>query len=787
MASPSPKTEPRIVALTPGLERHGLSLGGKAEGLLALMERGARVPPAFAIVDATADWLPADLGAHYRALGGGRVAVRSSAVGEDGERSSFAGQFESVLDVEGLEALEAAVARCLSSASLERVEAYRARMGEGRAAMSVIVQSMVDARAAGVIFTVDPISGRRDRLVIDAVAGRGDALVSGERTPDHHVVDEAGVVVERERGGDGACLDETVLRSLADEARRLAEAFGAPLDLEWALDREGAVHFLQARPITRLPSDPRELDVVPDPEGIVTRANIGEMMPGAVTPLTLSVTARGIDQGLQRMYVRLGAREEVERGFVFVGALHGHLHLSLSRMAETARHILGSTPEDVAFAICGAEVPELSGIDPLPLPVRLLGTARYVRALATIPAHRAAMERLVATFRIPRSDRPREAFEAIDRGLEALFTAYELHLLSSAGAGAMAPFLLGVVARGKQPTEADHATVASLLSGATGVESADIAEGITRIARLARPEDLERLARPDDEALAYLRSDASGEMGRAFREYLRRHGHRAVREAELRQTEWRRDPTPLLASLRAAVRSPHPPRERTTNAPAPRTLRPLVKLAHAAVRSRERTKSLLIEITAKFRDAYRDLAELLVHRGLLPDDDLVYFFTHEELGAFCRDPREEDVARAETRRLGHEYRMSCEFPVVWRGVTEPLPRVVHVGEGEALGKPVSPGVVEGRAFVARTLAEAAGVEPGDILITPITDVGWTPYFAVIGGLATEVGSAVSHGAVVAREYGIPAAVGFGDATRRFQTGDRVLLDGTRGLLRRIPA
>src|SRR5690606_1487675 len=124
MASPSPKTEPRIVALTPGLERRGLSLGGKAEGLLALMERGARVPPAFAIVDATADWLPADLGAHYRALGGGRVAVRSSAVGEDGERSSFAGQFESVLDVEGLEALEAAVARCLSSASLERVEAY---------------------------------------------------------------------------------------------------------------------------------------------------------------------------------------------------------------------------------------------------------------------------------------------------------------------------------------------------------------------------------------------------------------------------------------------------------------------------------------------------------------------------------------------------------------------------------------------------------------------------------------------------------------------------------------
>jgi rifampicin phosphotransferase len=231
--------------------------------------------------------------------------------------------------------------------------------------------------------------------------------------------------------------------------------------------------------------------------------------------------------------------------------------------------------------------------------------------------------------------------------------------------------------------------------------------------------------------------------------------------------------------MREAPRAPSPA------PPVPRALAPLVSLAHAAVRSRERTKSLLIEITAELRDAYRDLAEVLVRQGCLHDQDLVFFFTHDELGAFCQRPSERDVARAVARRLGHDYRMSCEFPVVWVGNCEPLPRVFEVGHGEAVGRPVSPGHVEGRACVARTLAEAAAVRPGDILITPITDVGWTPYFAVIGGLATDVGSAVSHGAVVAREYGIPAAVGFGDATRRFRTGDRVLLDGTRGVLRRL--
>jgi rifampicin phosphotransferase len=788
MVSPStlmPEASPSIVLLTAGLERRGLSLGGKAEGLVALLERGARVPPAFAILGAREDHLPDSLAAHYEALGAGRVAVRSSAVGEDGERLSYAGQFETILDVSGFDALEHAIARCLASQSLARVDAYRAHAGERAAGMTVIVQTMVDAIAAGVVFTVDPISGRRDRLVIDAVSGLGEALVSGARTPDHHVLDDAFEAVEREVREDGPALDDATLRAIAGEARRLAERFGVPLDLEWAIDTEGTLYFLQARPITRLPSDPRELDLLPDPSGVITRANIGEMMPGAVTPLTLSTTARGIDQGLQRMYVRLGARRHVEESFVFVGALHGHLNLSLTRMAESATYILGSTTRDVAYAICGREVPELAPATPMSTPRRLIGTARYVRALASIPRFRAKMEHLVATCRIARSDDPVAAFEAIDHEIERLFECYELHLLSSAGAGAMAPFLLGVVSRGKTPSEADHAKVASLLAGATQVESADIAQGITRIAHLARHEDERALEEDDASALAYLRSDESGAMGREFCEYLVRHGHRAVREAELRQVEWRRDPSPLLSSLRVAVGARNTPRRTSSTPSVPRAMRPLVALAHAAVRSRERTKSLLIEITALLRDAYRGLAQVLVAQGHLPDEDLVYFFTHEELGAFCRAPSATDVERAEARRLGHDYRMSCEFPVVWVGTREPLPRAVVIGEGDALGKPVSPGRVEGRACVARTLAEAAAVRPGDVLITPITDVGWTPYFAVIGGLATDVGSAVSHGAVVAREYGIPAAVGFGDATRRFRTGERVLLDGTRGILRRL--
>jgi pyruvate,water dikinase len=210
----------------------------------------------------------------------------------------------------------------------------------------------------------------------------------------------------------------------------------------------------------------------------------------------------------------------------------------------------------------------------------------------------------------------------------------------------------------------------------------------------------------------------------------------------------------------------------------------LLPVAHAAIRSREHTKSALVAVTTELKHAYRALGASMARRGLLPDEDAVFFVTHEELGDGARGRRHlSHVAVARRRTL--DYQMPLHFPETFRGRPEPLPSApVQPQDSALVGKPVSRGVVTGRARVVTTLEEAASLEAGEILIAPITDVGWTPYFALIAGLATDVGSAVSHGAVVAREYGLPAVVNLRAATTHFRTGEIVTLDGDRGTLAR---
>jgi len=386
----------------------------------------------------------------------------------------------------------------------------------------------------------------------------------------------------------------------------------------------------------------------------------------------------------------------------------------------------------------------------------------------------------------------RQLYRAIDEGLPNVWKAYELHLLSSSSAGALSPILLGILARGEEPTQEHHAEVAEMLAGARNVESADIAEGVERvIERLSEnPAAAVAFASAEPEAaLAWLCSTEAGSAGDEFGRYLDRHGHRAVRELELRQNGWAVDPMPLIVSLQSGLRArlEHGAPRRAgaspkTSAEEHPFIRRLLPLAHAAIRCREHTKSALVAVTTEFKHAYRALGSRMAEEGLLSDQDAVFFLTHQELGELLRG-RQELGDLAVRRRRVVDYQMPLHFPQIFSNRPEPLRLVPIEGhDGALVGKPVSRGTVTGPARVVETLEEAAALQAGEILIAPITDVGWTPYFSLIAGLATDVGSAVSHGAVVAREYGLPAVVNLRVATSRFQTGDLVELDGDHGTL-----
>jgi pyruvate,water dikinase len=212
-----------------------------------------------------------------------------------------------------------------------------------------------------------------------------------------------------------------------------------------------------------------------------------------------------------------------------------------------------------------------------------------------------------------------------------------------------------------------------------------------------------------------------------------------------------------------------------------RGLRWLLPRAHNAIRRREHTKSQLVELAHRFKLAFRYLGEQMASEGILPDADLVYFFSTSELPVFIAEPRSSAVEQALARRSALDYQQQFEFPEISVGLPQPLePQSVDVADGVLQGRPASRGVVEGIVRVAHTLAEAAALEPGEILVTPITDIGWTPYFSLIGGLVTDLGSSVSHGAVIAREYGLPCVVNTRQATHFLQTGNRVRLDGDTG-------
>jgi len=780
--------EPRCIALR---EASAPGVGGKAEGLAWLIDAGFRVPDGFVIIGATATELPSDLDQRYEDLGGGRVAVRSSAMGEDSGAASHAGQYATILNVEGRDALRAAIVECIQSSGSGGAAAYRAHLAPGdQTSMGVVVQRMLDARVAGVVFTFDPASARRDRVIVDAVPGLGESLVGGRVTPDHWVLSKSGTVVESEIASAAPSLNPSELAGLVAEALRAERLRGEPLDIEWALDRDGELWFLQARPVARAPADPNELDSVPRDGAVHTWANIGEMMPGAVTPLTYSVTGRGIDIGMKRMYRRIGSAVPESDEPRYVAMFYGHLFLNLQTLSTLCADVAGSTKEQLCLALCGRDVEELEAPPPSPSWRRALNGARYFAILLSSRRYAAELDRLLSDFSIATHGDVRQRFEAIDEALPVLWRAYELHLLSSAAAGALSPILLGVVARGEEPTSEHHAEVARMLAGATAVESADIAVGAERILECLadHPHARDRFAStPPDQALQWVSSPASGQAGVELARYLQRHGHRAVRELELRQRGWGTDPMPVIASLQAGLRArlerPQRPARRAASRAATRRMpKPMLQLAHRAIRSREHSKSALVAITSEFKQAYRALGKRLADEGALPDEDAVFFLLHDELGLLV-DGERALAETAKARRRVIAYQMPLSFPQIFLGRPEPIGKARRTTNGlELVGRPVSPGVVRGRARVVHALQEAAAVESGEVLIAPVTDVGWTPYFAVIAGIATDVGSAVSHGAVVAREYGLPAVVNLRVATTSFRTGDEVILDGDRGTL-----
>ncbi|MBV9898156.1 MAG: phosphoenolpyruvate synthase [Chloroflexi bacterium] len=756
----------------------------------------------------------------YAELGGGRVAVRSSATAEDLPGASFAGQQDTYLNVVGDEDLLDAIRRCWASLWNDRAVAYRAKNAIDPAGVSlaVVVQKMVEATAAGVLFTADPLTGQRGRAVVDAVPELGERLVSGTVNPDHFVVDPVHhQVLERRLAGTAAVLSEAELSALADIGGKVEAHFATPQDIEFALDAERRIWLVQSRPITTLYPLPERL---PDPARDLRVYFSGNVFQGYFEPLTpmgiqffqllgtgvyRTFGARirdpvagppGLVEAGMRLFIDVTpvVRDRVGQGAFasILGAGEARSSVVLRQLASdprlrvTRRSQLASL-RVVAAGLLRAGVPQAA----LPVLARPLATrARYEREIEAItrialPPHADADARLDAFERL--------LVEAVPAMLPRLLGLMAPAMLSLG----LAHALLRGVAR---PDE-----LQTLTRGAPNNPTTEMDLALWAMAaRLRSDVDARRALleqQPADLARAYAVRSLPSALQRELAAFLARYGFRSIGEIDVGVKRWSEDPTHILGVLSNYIRLDDPAlapdaqfargraaaggmlSELVGRVHGPR--RWLVQLVLRRMRTligfREAPKYHIIRLLATpARQLLLAVGGDLAGAGLLAQPEDIFFLRLPEARRAARgeDFRAEVASRRE--RFERE-RARRHIPrVLLSDGTDAEVALVAPTTGDGLsGSPASPGVVEG---IARVILSPLGarLEPGEILVAPSTDPGWTPLFLTAGGLVMEMGGMMSHGAVVAREYGIPAVVGVAGATERIASGQRVTVDGSAG-------
>src|SRR5262245_12744062 len=808
------------------------SVGGKGLSLGLMTRAGLPVPPGFCITSAAHRRLRGqqlhndDSLAHaildaYRQLGGGPVAVRSSATAEDGSVYSFAGQQETILGVIGEKDLLDAVARCWDSLEPERARAYRRQQGvEGNGlAMAVVVQRLVPAEVAGVLFTRDPLDPQGRRMLVEAAWGLGESVVSGQVTPDRfHIDRHTGAVYERHistkplrRPPAGpepvpptlqnqACLDDGQLGQLADIGRRVERFYDGPRDVEWALV-EGRFWLLQARPITTADAAEREqvrreeiaaLKTLAEPGGTVwSRYNLSEVLPEP-TPMTWAIVRRFMSGkgGFGLMYRDLGYKPHPsldECGAYDL--ICGRPYCNLSREPRfypglfPREHPFALLKEDPQRAIYPKVVsrPGRAGLlfwltFPLRLPVVCFKALRFAARLGSLTRDFAARFRkeVLPPFsaeveREAREDRSGLTTPALLERLE-FWTHRTLYDFAR---DSLKPTVLAASAM---------MNLERSLTGALGQERASAALG--ELTTGVRPD-------PDADFAGAVRDLGAGRLDRPT--FLERFGHRGPEEMELARPRWAEDHAALDRLVGQAREQSAPsaePTEEERNAVWERIA------AEAKLSSLKRT---LLTTEVQALRTYTGLRETAKHhlmrgyaliRQFLVEMDRrfkldggIFFLTPDELPRLSAgEDLSGEIARRRRRRAAA---LSLEVPsVLFSDDLDAIGRPLVVAGAESLkGVPLSAGTAEALALVLeQPLAE--GELPGEpyILVCPSTDPAWVPLFVQARGLVMETGGVLSHGAIVAREFGLPAVAGLPGVTRRLRTGQRLRVDGASALV-----
>ena len=751
------------------------------------------------------DSLRAEIADEYAALGGDvPVAVRSSATAEDLPEASFAGQQDTYLNVRGLEDLLVAVRDCWASLWTARAMAYRARQAidPTTVSLAVVVQQMVDANAAGVMFTANPSNGHRDETVISAAWGLGESVVSGSVNTDNIVVSEADGTVLSSETADKAVmtvptehrtqerpvpqeqrrqpvLSESDAAALAAYGTRIEDHYGAPQDIEWAR-ADGQFFIVQARPITALPEVEAAMPTdwtVPEPTAMYVRASIVEQLPDPLSPLFADMIDGAVTRSLQSLFNELLGEDLIRDDDVGLPTINGYAYYRYKRSgmwrlmwkSPKAFRVLPSSQgrwrsyshpkyRRIVRDWTGRDLGEMSTEELLAGVEELVeAAAEYYTAVQTIIPIAATSEVLFTRF-----------YDAVVRGKDD------------------PPAQVFMLGSDSEPIRAEK----SLYDLATWTRSHQVlAESLLGM----QPQEfLERAAASDDSVWH--------EWHTRFQHHLGAYGH-TVYNLDFMNAVPADDPAPLLETLRFFVSGkgldPYQRQRRLAvrrdeaTATVLARLDPLRakafrRLVHWAQNVAPVREDALADVGLGWPQVRRMLAEIgrrLQEAGVINRPDDVYWLHRSEIDenlASLADQVEQRKAlwRGQRRATPPQLLPKGGWGDMWRNW---MPAASEDQTGDVIkGIAGSAGTITAPARVLGGPQDFGQMQPGDVLVASITTPAWTSLFAMASAVVTDIGGPLSHSSIVAREYGIPAVLGTAVATRRIRSGQLIRVDGDAG-------
>ena len=766
---------------------------------------------------------------------GGPWAVRSSAVAEDLADASFAGVYDTVLGVDSIDGLREAIRTCWASFDDTRAQTYRDNLGKTNAGgIALILQRMVSPDVAGVLLTANPLRPFAHEIVIDAAWGLGETVVSGRTDPDNFVLDrssgdirgrqlgvkaleavwEHGVHERQVDAGrrDQFCLTTAQLHDLHDVSTVVTERIGPRRDLEWAI-ADGRLFVLQDRPITNLPSD--------DPVDVWSRRFGDEYLSDCTLPLPEDLMVPWIIEMSMKEMAGLQGRHDMA-AMAPVRLHHGYAYFSSAYFIEGLRMLppsMRSNDADQWFPPLVLARIRAATWDPRLLAGFALAPWRDRRRsglknnLAALETHCAAIEETI----LPKLDQDYGTLSETEwrRQYDEVNALGEEHFrIVRWGMTIYNSFLHALLRRILESWCADASgeLYQHVISGLDGTRTATINTEIAALARSALDDsDLTAMVR-DGAAYHHVRTRTeASHFWRCYDEFLVRHGHRSD-SRDIARPRWREQPHLILELVRAQLRAAdtvaacpqsNSSRQRRHTAEAEARARlgrsplawlrkpilvRLMALVQDYTRYRENQRYHLDYLLTHLRSLVLEQAKRLVRRGVLVDADDVFLLSGEEFFTFLADrtaPAELagklDARRAEFARNAGRLPATYLFDDVETEVDVELSdEHPDLPEGAIGGTAFCHGQATGPARVVHTLADLGTVDAGDILVAPNIDPGWTSVFPLLSGLVVETGGKLSHGAILSREYGIPAVGGITGATKTITDRVEITVNGHTG-------